>query len=75
MAGVAAIGDRTRIAGLALAGVAVFPAATAREVRSRWDNLSSDVHLVIITPEAADALAATIGDRTSELPLMVVMPP
>lgn len=72
MAGVAAIGERTRVAGLALAGVSVLVADDPDAVRRAWRSLPDGVGLVIVTPAAADALgpARVEADR----PLVAVMP-
>ncbi|WP_438828024.1 hypothetical protein [Streptomyces tropicalis] len=68
----AAIGERTRVGGLALAGVVVLPAEDPGTARAAWDALPADVVLVFLTPRAADAL----GDRPAAgPPLMVVLPP
>lgn len=69
---VAAVGERTRVAGLALAGVTVVAAEEPRAVREAWRGLPRDVTLVILTPAAADALGPALGDGAR--PLTVVMP-
>ncbi len=71
MGTVAAIGERIKVAGLAVAGVAVVPAEQPEGVRRAWESLPADVALVILTPAAARALgpAALEGDRlTAVLP-------
>ncbi|WP_235437907.1 V-type ATP synthase subunit F [Kitasatospora griseola] len=73
MGEVAAIGERLRVAGLALAGVTVHVAEEPEAVRRAWRNLSGDVAFVIVTPAAADALGPT--GRESTHPLIAVMPP
>lgn len=70
MARVAVIGEQTRVQGFALAGAEVCPATEPEAVRASWAGLATDVVVVVLTPEAADALAGTpVGDR-----LTVVMP-
>jgi vacuolar-type H+-ATPase subunit F/Vma7 len=73
MGRVAAIGERARVAGLALAGAAVLIAEEPDTVRRTWQGLPDDIDLVVLTPAAAEALgpAATApGVR----PLTAVMP-
>lgn len=72
MGRVAAVGERTRVAGLALAGVTVVAAEEPRAVREAWQGLPRDVTLVILTPAAADALGPALG--AGARPLTVVMP-
>jgi vacuolar-type H+-ATPase subunit F/Vma7 len=62
MSGVVAIGEDRRLAGFALAGVAVHAAETVQAVHDAWERLDRDVGLVILTPQAAAAL----DDRRSE---------
>lgn len=70
---VGAIGAQPLVAGFALAGVRVWPASGAAEVRAAWEAMSGRAAVVILTPDAADALG---GDRTAQAaPLTVVMPP
>jgi vacuolar-type H+-ATPase subunit F/Vma7 len=67
---VAVIGEQTRVAGFALAGADVLPAAEPDAVRAAFAGLAPDVAVVVLTPAAAEALAATpFGER-----LTVVMP-
>lgn len=71
MGTVAAIGEQVRVAGLALAGVAVLPAEDAGAVRSAWAALPDRVELVLLTAAAAAALGpAAAGER----PLTAVLP-
>ncbi|MDF3293290.1 V-type ATP synthase subunit F [Streptomyces silvisoli] len=72
MGTVAAIGERTRVAALALAGVTVVPAEGPEHVREAWAALPTDVTLVIVTPAAADALGPEALDGVR--PLTAVMP-
>lgn len=70
---VVAIGAQPLIAGFALAGVRLCPAADAAEVRAVWRTLDPRRAVVILTSDAGDALG---GDRTAPgAPLTVVMPP
>ena len=55
---VAAIGERERVSGFALAGVLVAAAGDADSVRAAWDALPADVGLVILTQAARAALAS-----------------
>ncbi|SFF99359.1 ATP synthase F subunit [Streptomyces mirabilis] len=72
MGRVAAIGERTRVAGLALAGVTVLVAEEPESVRRAWQDLPRDVALVIVTPAAADILGPALLDGAR--PLTAVLP-
>ena len=63
MSRAAAIGDERRLAGYALAGAEVLPAATAADARAAWDALAEDVALVVLTPDVVPALAGRLGGR------------
>ena len=70
---VVAIGAPALIAGFALAGVRLCPSTDAAQVRAAWATASVRAAVVVLTPDAADALGA---DRTApSAPLTVVMPP
>ncbi|MFF6772899.1 hypothetical protein ACFY8W_04975 [Streptomyces sp. NPDC012637] len=61
-----------RVRGLALAGVDVFEAERAKDVREAWWSLPDDVSLVILTPAAAEALGPELPDPrflTAVMPL------
>ncbi|MFI8458576.1 hypothetical protein [Kitasatospora sp. NPDC085464] len=73
MGAVAAIGERTRVAGLALAGVVVLVAERPEEVRRAWAELPEGAELVILTPDAARAGGRELAEGAR--PLTVVMPP
>jgi vacuolar-type H+-ATPase subunit F/Vma7 len=73
MGQVAALGERARVAGFALAGVSVLPAENPQAVREAWRALPAAVSLVILTPAAAEALGRAVVEGTR--PLVVVMPP
>ncbi|MEZ5184456.1 MAG: hypothetical protein R2720_01795 [Candidatus Nanopelagicales bacterium] len=69
MGRIAAIGESIRMRGLELAGVLLLPGDDPEEVRDSWKRLPGDVEVVILTPEAADALAPVPPQ-----PLTAVMP-
>ena len=69
---VVAIGNEPLIAGFALAGVRLYPAASAAEVEAAWQVVCRTAAVVILTRSAADAVG---DDRTGpHAPLTVVMP-
>ncbi|WP_030917923.1 V-type ATP synthase subunit F [Streptosporangium amethystogenes] len=70
MATVVVIGETVRVTGFRLAGVVVLPADTTDAARAAWNRLGDDVAVVILTPEAAEA----VGEQATER-LTVVMPP
>ncbi|MFF7647566.1 hypothetical protein [Streptomyces canus] len=72
---VAALGERSRVAGLALAGAVVMVADAPDAVRRAWRSLPDDVDLVLLTAAAAEALGPEPGVRTGGRPLIAVMPP
>lgn len=74
MATVAAIGARTRVCGLALAGVDVLVAEDPEAVRVAWRALPGTVGLVILTVEAAEVLGDAATAPDPDRPLTVVMP-
>ncbi|BCM64743.1 MULTISPECIES: V-type ATP synthase subunit F [Streptomyces] len=74
MSTVMAIGARTRVVGLSLAGVDVLVAEDPDAVRRAWRALPGTVGLVILTAEAADALGAAATAPAPSRPLTVVMP-
>ncbi|MET8451821.1 V-type ATP synthase subunit F [Streptomyces sp. NPDC005209] len=74
MGTVAAIGARTSVCGLALAGVDVLVAEDPDTIRRTWQKLSGTVDLVILTTEAAEALGAEAIAPAPSRPLTVVMP-
>ncbi|HET8652513.1 MAG TPA: V-type ATP synthase subunit F [Gaiellaceae bacterium] len=67
-----AIGDGRRLAGYALAGALVAPAATPEEARAALGAFDHDIGLVILTPEAGAALEAQLAERDD---LVVVVLP
>ncbi|MFJ7910483.1 hypothetical protein [Kitasatospora sp. NPDC096204] len=72
MGTVAAVGERARVAGFALAGVVVLTAEQPVEVRKAWEDLPRGTALVIVTPAAALALGPERLDAGR--PLTVVLP-
>ena len=77
MGTVAAIGARAEVGGLALAGVDILVADDADAVRRAWLALPRTVSLVIVTPDAADALQDRTGTTSGpdpSRPLIVEMP-
>ncbi|WP_259408168.1 V-type ATP synthase subunit F [Streptomyces akebiae] len=75
MGTVAAIGERARVVGLALAGVAVLVADGPDDVRRVWRSLPDGVDLVILTPAAAEALESDSAMPGGHRPLTAVMTP
>lgn len=66
-----AIGDERRLAGYALAGVDVLPAATDAEARAAWAGLDEETALVLVTPQAEQALAEAWSERAACLRVVV----
>jgi vacuolar-type H+-ATPase subunit F/Vma7 len=74
MALLAVIGESARVEGWALAGALVVEGDTADEVRAGWAWVRArDVAAVLLTPAAAQALAADLGRETGG-PLVAVLP-
>ncbi|MFJ8113327.1 hypothetical protein [Streptomyces sp. NPDC096132] len=74
MGRVAALGERSRVAGLALAGAVVVVADDPEAVRRGRRSLPDDIDLVILTPAAAEALEHDPAPPAHRR-LTVVMPP
>jgi vacuolar-type H+-ATPase subunit F/Vma7 len=75
MAQIAAIGEAALIEGYGLAGVTTTPADDPTAVREAWLALDPEVAVVILTPGAADVVAA--GQRGGVLEggrLIAVLP-
>jgi vacuolar-type H+-ATPase subunit F/Vma7 len=73
MGRVAVIGERTAVAGYALAGAVVLPAEDPEAVLAAWSSLAPDVEVVVLTARAARAVGS---ERTTALhPLTAVIPP
>jgi vacuolar-type H+-ATPase subunit F/Vma7 len=58
-----AIGDERRLGGYALAGAQVRHAASSAEARAAWAEVADEAGLLVLTREAYEALAATLGER------------
>jgi hypothetical protein len=74
MGGVVAIGTRGRVQPFALAGVDWREATTPADVRAAWAVLPLDTVLVLLTPEARQALDGDLA-AVSGLPLWAELPP
>lgn len=72
---VAALGERSRVTGWALAGAVVLVADDAETVRRLWQGLPDGIDLVILTAAAAEALEAAPAAPGGRRPLTAVMPP
>ncbi|MEU2912771.1 hypothetical protein ACWCQ0_11795 [Streptomyces massasporeus] len=75
MGRVAALGERSRVLGLALAGAVVLVAEDDQAVRRVWRSLPDGIDLVILTPAAAQALEPEPATPGGRRPLTAVMPP
>jgi vacuolar-type H+-ATPase subunit F/Vma7 len=73
MSTIAAIGERERLRGFALAGVRVVAADDGAAARAAWRELPAEVGLVILTPTARAALQSETSARRDDR-LWVVMP-
>jgi vacuolar-type H+-ATPase subunit F/Vma7 len=71
MSRIAAIGEQAKLAGYALAGVELIEADAADRVREAWEQLGAHVGLVLLTPEARQALPDQLHRRGL---LWVVLP-
>jgi vacuolar-type H+-ATPase subunit F/Vma7 len=58
-----AIGDERRLAGYALAGAEVRHASSPAEAEAAWAALAEETSLLVLTQEAYDALAVSLGER------------
>ncbi|WP_406253809.1 hypothetical protein [Streptomyces chartreusis] len=74
MGRVAALGERTRVTGLALAGAVVLVADDPGAVRRIWQSLPDGIDLVILTPAASEALGLDPAASGGRRPLTAVMP-
>ncbi|WP_405577268.1 hypothetical protein [Streptomyces sp. NBC_01092] len=75
MGHVAALGERARVIGLALAGAVVLLADDPDAVRRAWQSLPDGIDLVILTPAAAEALEPDFAAPRARRLLIAVMPP
>jgi vacuolar-type H+-ATPase subunit F/Vma7 len=64
MSRVAAIGEETRVAGYAMAGVHVLAAEDADGACAAWDALPGEVGCVLLTPSARAALEERLAERS-----------
>lgn len=63
MGRIAVLGERHRIQALAIAGVEAHHAMTDEEAVLAWQQLSNDVAVLILTRQAAAALAGRLEER------------
>ncbi len=63
MSRIAALGERPRVEGFALAGVHVVPAEDAAAVRAAWHALDREVAALILTSAARAALDDLLAKR------------
>ena len=68
----AVIGETARVSPFALAGATVIAALSPDAVRRAWTELPNDAAVVVLTPEAAEALGDEVGYQDKVL--CVVMP-
>jgi len=73
MGGVVVLGEAVRVEGFALAGATVLVAEVPDAVCRTWDSLPDDVAVVLLTTNAAAALADGAAPRKDVL--TAVMPP
>ena len=71
MSAVVAIGDPRKLAGYALAGVAVLAAVSPEEAHAAWAGPASGAGLVLLTASAAEAIDGADEDVHR---LVVVVP-
>ncbi|MER1995297.1 MAG: hypothetical protein ABTA24_02195 [Arthrobacter sp.] len=69
---VAALGAPGILAGYELAGALLVPAKTDEDVRTAWSQLPEDTAVVLLTSDAAAALAGRLDDPAA--PLTVALP-
>jgi vacuolar-type H+-ATPase subunit F/Vma7 len=63
MSAIAALGNRERVEGFALAGVRVLVAEDDDAVRTAWSALDRDVAVLILTQDAQAALSDDLPSR------------
>jgi len=73
MGRVVALGEAVRVEGFALAGATVLVAEVPDAVCRTWESLPDDVAVVLLTTDAAAALAH--GEAAPKDVLIAVMPP
>ncbi|MEB7504112.1 hypothetical protein [Arthrobacter koreensis] len=69
---IAALGAPGILAGYELAGARLVPAKSDEDVRQAWQQLPEDTAVVILTADAAAALAGHLDDPAA--PLTVALP-
>jgi len=69
---IAALGAPGILAGYELAGARLIPAKSEEDVREAWSQLPEDTAVVILTADAAAALAGSLDDPAA--PLTVTLP-
>ncbi|MER2133911.1 MAG: hypothetical protein ABS910_04445 [Arthrobacter sp.] len=69
---IAALGAPGILAGYELAGARLIPAKSDEDVRQAWSQLPEDTAVVILTLDAAAALAGKLDDPAA--PLTVALP-
>ena len=69
---VAALGAPGILAGYELAGARLIAARSDEDVRQAWSQLQEDTAVVLLTADAAAALAGRLDDPTA--PLTVALP-
>ncbi len=75
MGSVVVLGERTRVAGFALAGARAVVADDAAAVLTAWHDLPADVTVLVLTPAAAQAIGTQLdGPPRPGHPLVVTMP-
>lgn len=65
------IGAAHEIEGFALAGVHVSAASTDAAITAAWEELDSDVGLVVLSPAAAEVLGDQLGSRQDLLTVVM----
>jgi len=69
---IAALGAPGILAGYELAGARLIPARSDDDVRQAWSELPDDTAVVILSADAAAALAGSLDDP--DAPLTVALP-
>ncbi len=72
MGEIAVVGAHPMVAGFALAGAQVCPTDGPDDVRAAWHTLPATVAVVVLTPDAAEALRDVAVPGAG--PLTVVLP-
>ena len=69
---IAALGEQTAVTGYALAGALVVVAENAAQAIEAWRSLPTDVAIVVVTEQVAQALQESVS--VSDGPMMAVIP-